>query len=890
MCGLAGSYARQGASADEALLLAMAGELRHRGPDGTGLYLDGRLGMVNTRLAIVDLEGGDQPLPSESGRFWAMQNGEIYNHVELRAELERAGHRFATHSDTEVIAHAYEEWGVGFLDHLNGDFAIALWDRETRTLLLARDRFGIRPLFLADWGGDLCFASEAKALLRHPAARREVDPVGIVDTFTLWATLPDHSALAGIRELPPAHLLIVGEDGVQRQERWWDIDFAPEPAPTEQLVDELDDLLCDATRLRLRADVPVATYLSGGLDSSVMASIASSTVERGSLHAFGVGFEDERFDESAAQAAIARELGVVPHSAIASATSIAEELPACRRACREATAANGAGTASEPLGCGPGRGPEGRADRRGRGRAVRGLRHLPRGPRAAVLGARPAVAEAAAAARQAQPLPGRRPGQGRGLPPPLLLRAGSEDTGDPLYSHRCGCRTRAAAWPCWSGEEDHGGRERRPGPRGPPRPACRMASPAGAALARTQCLEIILFSRATCCWCTARSDAGSVTPMEVRFPFLDLPRRRRGDSAARRAAPTGPGLAAACAEAPARRRPRLERRLPPTIAGPAEGPVPRAETSMSMLFGRRRPEYLDDLLSPAHVRSTGSRAPRSGQHVVAPSSAPGTSRTEEMAIMGFVTLMLFHEQFVASLAHAAGRGYASRHRRHRHARRPFRASTMSWAPPQRLLHESLLRTADELADKRAVADDAGELTYGELLDSALRFARELQERGLERGARVALHVGNSAAYAVTAFGTLLAGGTIIFVNHQTKRDKLAYILERSSARRSSSPRPRPPMPRRRRRAATPGVRNVYSSGGGEGVADLAGSTLAASSPEPARSAAVAADLAALIYTSGTTGHPKGVMMSHGAFVASTASIAEYLLGWTARTGSSACCR
>jgi asparagine synthase (glutamine-hydrolysing) len=180
MCGIAGIYARPGAEAPQDLLLAMAGELRHRGPDGTGLYRDGRFGMTNNRLAIVDLEGGDQPLSDEDGRYWVMQNGEIYNYVELQAELEGLGHRFTTTSDTEVIAHAYAEWGPACLERLNGDFAFAVWDRRERELFLARDRFGVRPLFVAELGGDLVFGSELRAILRHPPragsgrARREL--------------------------------------------------------------------------------------------------------------------------------------------------------------------------------------------------------------------------------------------------------------------------------------------------------------------------------------------------------------------------------------------------------------------------------------------------------------------------------------------------------------------------------------------------------------------------------------------------------------------------------------------------------------------------------------------------------------------------------------------
>jgi asparagine synthase (glutamine-hydrolysing) len=326
MCGLAGIYAGPDRRPEKSLLLAMAGELRHRGPDGTGLLLDGRVGIAAARLAIVDLEGGDQPLSDERGRFWAMQNGEIYNYVELRTELRELGHRFATTSDTEVIAHAYEQWGAGCLRRFNGDFAIAVWDRERRELFLARDRFGVRPLFLAEYGGDICFASEGKALLRHPAASREIDPVGVVDTFTLWSTLPDHSAFKGIRELPPAHYAVIGPDGTARQTRWWDLEFVSEPRPDADVLEELEALLVDATRIRLRADVPVGAYLSGGLDSSAVAAIAARQLD-GGLFAFGVGFADERFDETASQQRIARQLGVDFHRTIVDAGAIAKLLP-----------------------------------------------------------------------------------------------------------------------------------------------------------------------------------------------------------------------------------------------------------------------------------------------------------------------------------------------------------------------------------------------------------------------------------------------------------------------------------------------------------------------------------------------------------------------------------
>ena len=223
MCGIAGVLGPEGSVATTGALLAMAGELRHRGPDGTGVYLDGRLGMANTRLAVLDLAGGDQPIGSEDGRHWVVQNGEIYNHAELRAELAAKGHVFATRSDTEVLVHAYEEWGEAMLPRLNGEFAFAIWDRRTGALFLARDRFGVRPLFVAEAGGALAFASEAKALLRHGLVGRALDPLGLVEACALWSTAPDRSAFAGVRELAPGSWLRLERDGRRTERRWWQL-------------------------------------------------------------------------------------------------------------------------------------------------------------------------------------------------------------------------------------------------------------------------------------------------------------------------------------------------------------------------------------------------------------------------------------------------------------------------------------------------------------------------------------------------------------------------------------------------------------------------------------------------------------------------------------------
>ena len=330
MCGIAGIYASTDRTPARDVLLSMAGELLHRGPDGVGLYLDGPFGMVNTRLSIIDLAGGDQPLSNEDGRLWVMQNGEIYNYPELTEELRALGHSFSTRSDTEVIVHAYEQWGEGCLDRLNGEFAFAIWDRAARELFLARDRFGIRPLFLAEFGGDLAFASEAKALLRHPGSERRIDPFAVLETFTLWAPQPDRSAFPGIHELAPGHFVRVRDGVATPQRRWWDLRFGPREGERserpEALAEELAGLLDNATRIRLRADVPVGVYLSGGLDSSATAALARRHTSR-ELHAFGIGFEDERFDESRYQDDMAEALGVSLERITVSGRDVAEAFP-----------------------------------------------------------------------------------------------------------------------------------------------------------------------------------------------------------------------------------------------------------------------------------------------------------------------------------------------------------------------------------------------------------------------------------------------------------------------------------------------------------------------------------------------------------------------------------
>ncbi|HIE38233.1 MAG TPA: asparagine synthase (glutamine-hydrolyzing) [Anaerolineales bacterium] len=300
MCGIIGVLDWSGQHPpDVGLLRRMLGIIRHRGPDEFGLYVDGQAGIGCARLSIVDLSTGQQPIPNEDESLWIVFNGEVYNHPELRAELERAGHRFRTRSDTEVILHLYEDLGPECLHRLNGQFAIAIWDSRKEELFLARDRLGIRPLFYTLLPQGLLFGSEVKALLLDPRVEARIDPHGLAQTFTFWAPLAPRTIFQGILELPPGHYMQARADGCTLS-RYWGLRFPEageeEPLPEEEAAEQLRDLLSDATRLRLRADVPVASYLSGGLDSTLIAALVRQHIPD-TLCTFSIAFEDPAFDE-----------------------------------------------------------------------------------------------------------------------------------------------------------------------------------------------------------------------------------------------------------------------------------------------------------------------------------------------------------------------------------------------------------------------------------------------------------------------------------------------------------------------------------------------------------------------------------------------------------------
>lgn len=329
MCGLAG-VVRPGPTtgvAEEALL-RMARAMRHRGPDGFGLLLDHGAGFVSTRLAIVDLVGGWQPLESGPRGSVLVYNGEVYNHPELRAELLARGESFESGSDTEVVLRLLERDGLGALDRLNGQFALAWWHARERRLVLVRDRFGVRPLHHAlRADGTLVFASEAKALFASGEIAAAPDLRGLDEAFTLWGPRPDRTTFAGVRQLPPGGLLVWEHGAVVAERTWWSPDHdLGRPARTEPSRAELRRLLGDSVRLRLRADVPVGAYLSGGLDSSLIAALAREEIG-GRLRTFSVAFSDPRFDERAHQEKVARALGTAHHVVEVGPAEIADAMP-----------------------------------------------------------------------------------------------------------------------------------------------------------------------------------------------------------------------------------------------------------------------------------------------------------------------------------------------------------------------------------------------------------------------------------------------------------------------------------------------------------------------------------------------------------------------------------
>jgi asparagine synthase (glutamine-hydrolysing) len=328
MCGIAGIVALGGAPApSREALVRMAGALTHRGPDELGLYRDACAGFAHTRLSIIDLATGQQPMGDALRTTWLVFNGEIFNYLELRAELSALGHRFRTRSDTEVILQAWHAWGERAFERFNGQWAVALWDSMARRLVLARDPTGICPLYMCQHAGQLYFASEVKAIFAaSPAIPRAFDPAGIEQTFTFWSVVPPQSVFEGIEELRPGYVRTY-QNGSYKEQAFWTPSYGGFTGSLEDAVAEVRAKLEAATSLRmLRADVPVGSYLSGGLDSSYVAALGRHHAgER--FHTFSLRFEDAEYDETAYQRLVAQQLGAEHHEVVVSRADIAAAFP-----------------------------------------------------------------------------------------------------------------------------------------------------------------------------------------------------------------------------------------------------------------------------------------------------------------------------------------------------------------------------------------------------------------------------------------------------------------------------------------------------------------------------------------------------------------------------------
>lgn len=311
MCGIAGIVESHGRQAGPERLRAMIAMLAHRGPDAAGVFTDREAGLAHARLSIIDIAGGAQPMASTDARLWIVFNGEIFNYLELQEELSAKGHVFASRSDTEVILHLYQEYGEACVERMNGQWAFAIWDKTARKLFLSRDRMGIRPLYYTEADGAFYFASEMKAFLPCPDVSFETDIQALEQYLTFWVAVPPHTPFRRIRQLPPAHSMVV-QDGRIRSWSYWNLQYAPQPVTgarnEKKLTEDLLDLLLDATRIRLRSDVPVGAYLSGGLDSTLIAALTRQ-IAGDRLRSFSVSFEDEEFDEGAYQKEASRMLG-----------------------------------------------------------------------------------------------------------------------------------------------------------------------------------------------------------------------------------------------------------------------------------------------------------------------------------------------------------------------------------------------------------------------------------------------------------------------------------------------------------------------------------------------------------------------------------------------------
>lgn len=336
MCGICGVVALEGGRpASQEELRAMSDVIFHRGPDDDGFFSDGPVGLGFRRLSIVDLSGGHQPMSNEDGSVWIIFNGEIYNHADHRADLERRGHRYRTRSDSETIIHLYEEYGADCLHHLRGMFAFAIWDARKRQLFCARDRLGIKPFYYALQDGRFIFASEMKAIIELPGCRPQMNRRALPEFFALGYLAGEETMYAGIRRLLPGHHLTLDLTQPHTQPRtaqYWDVDITPDESlqTEEQYVRRFEELFTESVRLRLMSDVPLGVFLSGGLDSSAIAAVTADLKKQlgqGQLKTFSVGYAEDQWSELPYARAVAQHVGAEYNEVLLSADGFFDLLP-----------------------------------------------------------------------------------------------------------------------------------------------------------------------------------------------------------------------------------------------------------------------------------------------------------------------------------------------------------------------------------------------------------------------------------------------------------------------------------------------------------------------------------------------------------------------------------
>ena len=328
MCGIAGIVDFKGRRNEIPTVESMLSAISYRGPDESGIYHSPKATIGNVRLSIIDISGGQQPLSDPSGRYWIVFNGEIFNYTELRTELVAKGCVFATQSDTEVLVQLYAEMGESCLSKLNGQFAFAIWDKQTEEVFFARDRVGIRPFFYhKSDNGVLTFASEIKSIFANNEIIPEFDLENLSQIYTFWTAITPDTAFKNIFELPPGHFMKWSKKGL-RIEKYWDLDFSNinHSLSLEKAIKGFDELFSDSVRIRLRADVEVAAYLSGGIDSSATVSYIKN-IEPGVLNTFSIGFDEKDFDETSFQSEAAKYYDTRHKSIKCSSQDIAESFP-----------------------------------------------------------------------------------------------------------------------------------------------------------------------------------------------------------------------------------------------------------------------------------------------------------------------------------------------------------------------------------------------------------------------------------------------------------------------------------------------------------------------------------------------------------------------------------